>query len=426
VKPEPTPRAAFAGFMAASILVLEVLGVAHPVTGLLGGLLVVLLAAAYTATLRSSLNLPRVTVERRAPERGVEGSRVRVELVVRNAGGPMPVLVVEDVVPKRLRAEGRTWFRLRLSQGEERVLSWHARPASGYHRLDEVVLAVSDPMGLFEAWTVRIVKSSISIAPLTLGEAEEGSGGRGRAEASWSRLTGHGLEFHHLREYQPGDDVRLIVWTATARTGRPMVRVGVREVELNLNMLVDLSGPSWAGTPGEAAADWIMRAALSIAAVSARAGGTVQATIYQGELWWTTEPLRGRDAVDLLRRTFSLQGPARATLRMRMGSIVERSLAAAPPGWPSILLLGPGAPLSRILEAAAQARGPVLAVVVAPTGPTDIEELIRSVERESVAQARGEYARAGIRLLYAGTPGEVYAAYKEVVEASVVGRLGGR
>jgi len=426
VRPEPTPRGAFAGFMAASLLVLEILGVAHPYTGLSAGFLVVLLVVAYTVTLRSALYLPRVKVERRVPERGVEGARVGVSLSVENRGGPIPVLVVEDVVPKRLRAEGRTWFRLRMEPGDERVLSWHARPAPGYHMLDEVVLAVSDPLGLFEAWTARIVKSSMSVEPLSLGEVEEGAAGRGRAEASWSQLTGHGLEFHHIREYQPGDDVRLIVWTATARAGRPMVRVGIREVELNLNLIVDLSGPSWAGTPGQAAADWIMRSALSLAEASARTGGTLLATLYQGELWWTTGPHRGRESVDVLRRTFSLQGPTRATLRMRMGSVVEKSLINAPPGWPSILLLGPGAPLSRILEAVARARGPVIVAVLAPTGPSALEELVRRVERESVGRVRGEYSRAGVRLLFAETGGEVYAVYREIVKASVLGRVGGR
>jgi len=425
VKPEPTTRAAFTGFMAASLMVLEILGVGHPFTGLLGGALVVLLAAAYTETLRSMRTLRQVTVTRRAPEQGVEGAPVRVPLLVRGGSERIPVLVVEDVAPRRMRPRGRTWFRMPLEPGEERILAWEAAPAPGYHLLDEVVLAVSDPLGLFEAWTSRIVKSSMSVAPLALGEAEAGSGGLGRSEARWSRLTGHGLEFHHIREYVPGDDVRMVAWTATARTGRPMVRVGLREVELNLNIIVDLSGPSWVGTPGEAPADWIMRLALALAQAAARSAGTLTATLYQGEIWWTTPPLRGRDTVDVLRRTFSLQGPSRATLRMRIGSVIERAISTTPAGTLNVVLLGPGAPLGRVLEALSQRPGSIV-TVVAPTGGSSVERLVRRVEREAVERYMEEYAGAGVRLLYAGSPGEVYSAYRVILDAAVRAGQGGR
>ena len=41
----------------------------------------------------------------------------------------------------------------------------------------------------------------------------------------FSRFRGRGLEFEEFRLYQPGDDVRDIAWTATARLGEPIVKV---------------------------------------------------------------------------------------------------------------------------------------------------------------------------------------------------------
>ena len=41
----------------------------------------------------------------------------------------------------------------------------------------------------------------------------------------FSRFRGRGLEFEELRAYQPGDDVRDIAWSATARLGEPFVKV---------------------------------------------------------------------------------------------------------------------------------------------------------------------------------------------------------
>ena len=425
MQPEPTPRAAFTGFMAASMLVLELLGIAHPFTGLIGGFLVVLLAVAYTNTLRSQHLLPYVNVERVAPAQSVEGSEVPVTLKVKNRGDPIPVLIVEDVVPKRLRPRGRTWFKVRMGKGESRTLTWYSRPAPGYHRIDEVVLAVTDPLGLFESWTTRLVRSSMSVAPLSLEEYSVGSRRRGRAEASWSLLTGKGLEFHHIREYEPGDDVRMIVWTATARMGRPMVRVGVMDTEFVMNLFFDLSGPSWVGTPGETAADWIMRIGLSLASAGAASGGIIQATLYQGEVWWTTGPLRGRDSVDVIRRSFSLQGPSRATLRMRIGSVIRRSIDSSLPDATSVFLLGPGVPLRSILEEVSSAPRPVV-VLVSPTGGTLVEELVRRVERRVYEDHLGEYHSAGVRLLYSDSVGGVHGVLGEILSYAARSRVGGR
>ncbi|MEX0936146.1 MAG: DUF58 domain-containing protein, partial [Gemmatimonadota bacterium] len=38
-----------------------------------------------------------------------------------------------------------------------------------------------------------------------------------------SVFHGRGLEFSHVRRYQPGDDVRAIDWKVTARRGSPFV-----------------------------------------------------------------------------------------------------------------------------------------------------------------------------------------------------------
>lgn len=56
-----------------------------------------------------------------------------------------------------------------------------------------------------------------------------------------SRRTGHGLDFHELRPYQPGDDIRHIDWNATARLGAPQVRRYREEHGRNILLLADLS-----------------------------------------------------------------------------------------------------------------------------------------------------------------------------------------
>lgn len=56
-----------------------------------------------------------------------------------------------------------------------------------------------------------------------------------------SVFRGQGIEFSEVREYQPGDDVRLIDWNVTARAGRPYIKRFVEERELTILFILDVS-----------------------------------------------------------------------------------------------------------------------------------------------------------------------------------------
>jgi uncharacterized protein (DUF58 family) len=56
-----------------------------------------------------------------------------------------------------------------------------------------------------------------------------------------SVFKGQGMEFDEVREYQPGDDVRMIDWNVTARMGAPFVKRFVEERELIVIFLMDAS-----------------------------------------------------------------------------------------------------------------------------------------------------------------------------------------
>jgi uncharacterized protein (DUF58 family) len=56
-----------------------------------------------------------------------------------------------------------------------------------------------------------------------------------------SAFKGRGMEFSEVREYEPGDDVRLIDWNVTARMGHPYIKEFKEERELTVMLLVDVS-----------------------------------------------------------------------------------------------------------------------------------------------------------------------------------------
>ncbi|OED34669.1 hypothetical protein AB834_06205 [PVC group bacterium (ex Bugula neritina AB1)] len=56
-----------------------------------------------------------------------------------------------------------------------------------------------------------------------------------------SAFKGQGIEFSELREYEYGDDVRLIDWNVSARQNKPFIKKFTEERECTVMFLVDMS-----------------------------------------------------------------------------------------------------------------------------------------------------------------------------------------
>ena len=63
-----------------------------------------------------------------------------------------------------------------------------------------------------------------------------------------SVFKGRGMSFDEVRPYQPGDDIRVIDWNVSARTGDVYVKQFVEERELTILLLVDASASQNFGT----------------------------------------------------------------------------------------------------------------------------------------------------------------------------------
>ena len=66
-----------------------------------------------------------------------------------------------------------------------------------------------------------------------------------------SVFKGRGMAFSEVREYQPGDDIRLIDWNVTARNGAPFIKVFEEERELTVYLLVDISKSGECGSQNQ-------------------------------------------------------------------------------------------------------------------------------------------------------------------------------
>ena len=63
-----------------------------------------------------------------------------------------------------------------------------------------------------------------------------------------SAFKGTGMAFSEVREYQAGDDIRLIDWNVTARLNHPYIKIFQEERELTVILMIDVSGSQNFGT----------------------------------------------------------------------------------------------------------------------------------------------------------------------------------
>ena len=112
-----------------------------------------------------------------------------------------------------------------------------------------------------------------------------------------SVFKGLGMEFAEVRPYQPGDDVRTLDWNVTARMGSPFVKKYVEERDLNIFLVIDVSGSLSFGSRAilkrELAAE--IAALLSFAAL--RNQDRVGAALVSDRLELFLEPQRRRTHV---------------------------------------------------------------------------------------------------------------------------------
>jgi len=129
-----------------------------------------------------------------------------------------------------------------------------------------------------------------------------------------STFKGQGMEFEEVRQYEPGDDIRLIDWNVTARTGYPHIKKFREERELSVVLLVDASSSGKFGTrerfKNETAAE--LSALLAFSAI--KNNDKVGLIIFTDTIERFVPPQKGRSHVlRLIREILYFQPTGRGT-----------------------------------------------------------------------------------------------------------------
>ena len=107
-------------------------------------------------------------------------------------------------------------------------------------------------------------------------------------------IPGHGTELGEARPYEPGDDVRRIDWNVTARTSEPHVRDTIADRELELLVVVDLSGSMTFGSARFEKRDLAVAASAAFGFLVQRGGNRIGAVILEGDRAVRVPPRSGR------------------------------------------------------------------------------------------------------------------------------------
>jgi uncharacterized protein (DUF58 family) len=109
-----------------------------------------------------------------------------------------------------------------------------------------------------------------------------------------SSLRGPGVEFADVREYQFGEDARLIDWNLTARSDRVFVRESHPERGLDAWLIVDVSASLDWGTALVLKREAALEMASAAASLIARHGSRVGAIVFDSQVRRVLPPVAGR------------------------------------------------------------------------------------------------------------------------------------
>ena len=136
-------------------------------------------------------------------------------------------------------------------------------------------------------------------------------------------IPGPGSEPGDAREYQPGDDVRQMDWSVTARTTHPHVRQSVADRELETWMVVDLSASLDFGTTGCEKRDLAVAAAAAITHLTGGGGNRVGAVVATGARTTRIPARGGRTHAQAMLRTIATTPSAADGVRGNLREAIE-------------------------------------------------------------------------------------------------------
>lgn len=229
-------------------------------------------AVALVALAMAEVRLPggRVTARRRVGANRLPfGGQTEVRLELHNEGRlPTPALTVRDDVPAALADHGSAFAVDGLRPGRSVTLPYRVRGTGrGRYTVGPAELTLTDAFGLARRTRRTHGASEVVVYPHVeaLPDAGRNRTPHGRSEGDEHRVLNLGDEFHTMREYVQGDDLRRVHWPSTARQQKLMVRQLELPWRAEVTILLDTRGGVHTGTGAHSTFEAAVSAAASAA-----------------------------------------------------------------------------------------------------------------------------------------------------------------
>ena len=225
--------------------------------------------------------------------------RLRVEPVVKGRleGEPLEVLFTisnDTIVPIALIELSVAYSpHLRLAEGSRAGVAVIPPKGSigyrlvftsraGKHLIGPVVAVVRDPLGLYRSSELELGKPvEVRISPKPVEVVIRKLFVKTRSTGiTRSREPGSGIEFHSIREYRPGDEIKRIDWKHYASKRKLAIREMEREAYQSILFVLDATPPMFFGAYGLTPFEHSARIIASIASYLARRGDLMSIVVY--------------------------------------------------------------------------------------------------------------------------------------------------
>lgn len=236
------------------------------------------------------------------PERLMIGVENRIRISFTLPPGPPLQITIRDEYPAGFELLGERQVTVATEQGEdgERIAAIDYRLLAdrrGDHLFGDILTRWPTPWGLLLRQARHDASGRCKVYPdLNQARRHELASRSSRMLQLGhrrSRFRGQGREFESLRDYVPGDELRHVSWTATARRGRMTTRQYQIERNQSIVIMLDAGRLMTSRIDGLTKLDHAIDAALSIGHVAAAGGDNIGLLVFNRQVAKYLPPQKG-------------------------------------------------------------------------------------------------------------------------------------
>ncbi|HWS54718.1 MAG TPA: DUF58 domain-containing protein [Pyrinomonadaceae bacterium] len=244
-----------------------------------------------------------VEVEREFGGRFHIGAETEVTVHVRNRTGRALRLKVKDEYPPELALASGREAEMRVPAHESRAMVYAVRPPRrGRFAFGRVAVRHLSRLRLVWREARAGDESTVKVYP-NLRRAREAElkalGARSlvaaQRRAAW---RGEGRDFESLREYVPGDELRHVSWSATARRGKLTTRQYQIERDQTILVALDAGRLMTGRIEQESKFDSAIHATLALMSAAQRAGDQAGVAVFGRRIRGFVPPAKGREQME--------------------------------------------------------------------------------------------------------------------------------